>query len=870
MAYVDSSGKTHVSLSEAASGYAAKHTASRNASGQIVGNSTGSRYAREQEAKRDAASERANKIDAARKQTTGFFSRDNAGNVAIAQTGERARQTQSIANQVKKFGNTKVNKQSLASYAKNLYGAGKSIATGRELTNKQKEAVERFSTTKEFRYSNIAKEIDRSGKDISTWLKKKTHAVEATKATENIPIVGSVVKGLYDVTDIGNMAGQVAYGAERYIQTPRIILPSVPVGAGMVVQSVENDPVRFVSSLVAMEGLGRVAKAGVRSSPVKVKSVKLQEVTPGEAAAVKDIKLGYSLNVKEKPLISYSKETGKLKRGAVGASKEAIEGKQIQAFTKSNTKAFEETLKQIDPTEQTYFKSGKTIAETAYKQRKAITKPNSLDILSEHVPQSMRGVVKDTITGYSGLLKTRDIQVYGSVPQKLQMSGFFTRSPKDIELSVSSVNKFVSNFRKNANKSGYKEGIDYRITGDANAPKIEFKMDGAWEKGVEVFSKNKQSKASVENDVGVGYRSESGIAYGFKGKKSIKADKVKMMKLQEQAARKFAGGTTLKDGKIELMHGGRVKDVRDLIEIGAAYEVTKGLGIAKEIVTYAKIGAQKNPAILESPIVKYIVENGKLPGKAEILKMTESVESAKMNTAIRGAETVKDLELIFSSDSVNISKAISKGVVDRSKTVYIPASKDVIISDVSKMASSKAVEGSSKGTFSKSTYSKIASKFIEASVSLEIASKQTLSKSTSKTKSSKTTRSKTTPSKTGSRGTRSKGTGSKSTTSKDITSKSTSSKQTKRVRPPRSTASKTSTSEGDKPIIRPDERNPVIKTSKKRKDEEVLENERDLYRMKRTIHNVLGNMDSFFGGSTTTKRKTATKKRTTKRKSKTK
>ena len=50
-------------------------------------------------------------------------------------------------------------------------------------------------------------------------------------------------------------------------------------------------------------------------------------------------------------------------------------------------------------------------------------------------------------------------------------------------------------------------------------------------------------------------------------------------------------------------------------------------------------------------------------------------------------------------------------------------------------------------------------------------------------------------------------------------------------------------------------RNPVIKTSKKRKDEEVLENERDLYRMKRTIHNVLGNMDSFFGGSTTTKRK---------------
>jgi len=272
MAYVDSSGKTHVSVSEAASGYAAKHTASRNASGQIVGDSTGSRYVREQETKRNAAVEQASKLEAAKKQTTNFFSRDRAGNVTIAQTGERVRQTQSIVNQVKKFGNTNANKQSLVSYAKNLYGAGKSIAAGKELTDKQRAAVDRFSTNKEFRHSNIAKEIDRSGKGLSTWLKKKTYAVEATKATENIPVVGSVVQGLYSVTDVGNAAGEVAYGIERWTQKNEnapggsSFLPSIPVGAGIVVQSFEDDPIRFATELVVMDGVGKVAgKAKVKT-----------------------------------------------------------------------------------------------------------------------------------------------------------------------------------------------------------------------------------------------------------------------------------------------------------------------------------------------------------------------------------------------------------------------------------------------------------------------------------------------------------------------------------------------------------------------------------------------------------------------------
>lgn len=57
MAYVDSSGKTHVSLSEASRGHAAQTTASRNTAGQVVGSSSGSNYVREQEAARAAEQE---------------------------------------------------------------------------------------------------------------------------------------------------------------------------------------------------------------------------------------------------------------------------------------------------------------------------------------------------------------------------------------------------------------------------------------------------------------------------------------------------------------------------------------------------------------------------------------------------------------------------------------------------------------------------------------------------------------------------------------------------------------------------------------------------------------------------------------------
>jgi hypothetical protein len=289
MAYVDRRGKTHVSVSDAASGYAAKHTASRNAIGKIVGGSSGSNYAREQEAKRNTAVGQASKLEAAKRQTTNFFSRDHVGNVTIASTGERV-QSPSIVEQVKKFGNNKANKQSLASYAKNLYGAGKSIAAGQELTGKQKEAVERFSTSKEFKHSNMAKEIQRRGTDLSTLLKVKAASVGWRPDTgEGVPVIGSVVQGLYSVTDIGNAAGQVTHGVERWTQKNEnapggsSFLPSIPVGAGIVVQSIEDDPIRFATELLVMDRVGKIpGKMKVKTADTYAKA------KPGISKMMKD------------------------------------------------------------------------------------------------------------------------------------------------------------------------------------------------------------------------------------------------------------------------------------------------------------------------------------------------------------------------------------------------------------------------------------------------------------------------------------------------------------------------------------------------------------------------------------------------------
>lgn len=657
------------------------------------------------------------------------------------------------------------------------------------------------------------------------------------QAVEGIPA------GLLSAADYGiQTRGKSVIPQAKHFVQGTVEFPFVVLGASNRVRKPgglrDFEALQTLSNAAAMLLIGKYGGKALKNakSPVGIKSTKLQEVSAGEAAAVRDIKTGYALTVRGNPVISYSKSTGKIQRGAAGVPIKTLEGKQVQAFNKADTRAFEATLKQLDKTEQAYYKSGKKIADVAYKQKKPVTKPTQFEILSEHIPANMKPIVKDTITKYGGLLKRRDIQVYGSVPQKLQMEGFFTRSPKDIEISVSNPRAFVKQFRARANKAGFKENIDYKITGNEGSPKVEFKMAGKWEKGIEVFPSSKKG-ISEAYDLEAGYRLQDGIAYGFKGKKSLHVGGklgiggTKVMKLQEQAARKFAGGNVLKDGKFGPMHPGRVKDVRDLIEMGTAYEVKMKVGISKEIIQYSKIAAKKHPEILESPIINHIVKNGKIPTEAQIKLMTSKAETA--TGAIKK-------ELIFESRSRSIG--FSKRSLNSLSTLSAiskTSKASVVGSSVSKVMSRSA---SKTSTASRST-SRTASK---------------PSKSVSKVSKPLTSRSKpTSPSRTTSKPSVSK---SKPSVSK-ITSVSRSSVSS-------SKHSSRATGSGSR-VTPPRKTTPIITgRRKKQKKTEAETQVRKYKRAYRVRKNVLGDMESFFGGSTTKKKttkKTPTKKRTTNR-----
>ena len=396
--------------------------------------------------------------------------------------------------------------------------------------------------------------------------------------------------------------------------------------------------VNFAASL-AVGGFGYSKGAKTVKDPISIlpnaRTTKLQAVSSGHDTAVMDIRAGETFSLRGKPILSRTRE-GKFVRGAPALDSTLTKNKVIQSFDKSDTATFRKTLeKQASKEDVLIFDSGKKIASVAYNLRKPVTGPKKFEILSENIPSNMKPVVKDTI------VSSKNIEVYGSVAQKLQMEGFFSRVPQDIEVSTKDVNKFVSTFKTKAAKSGYKEGTDYRIRrADADSPKIEFKINGKWEKGIEVFA-SKNSKASVIQ----GYRSEDRIAFGFNSLKPLKVDSAKLMKLQEQAARKHAGATTLQDGTLKPVHPGRSKDIRDLIEIGVANEVTFKTGIAKEIIQYAKLQAAKGFDVGKSPVATHLVKHERMPTMPEFKVLTSgSLKDSEISLlARRVASPVKML-----------------------------------------------------------------------------------------------------------------------------------------------------------------------------------------------------------------------------------
>jgi hypothetical protein len=208
----------------------------------------------------------------------------------------------------------------------------------------------------------------------------------------------------------------------------------------------------------------------------------------------------------------------------------------------------------------------------------------------------MRSTLTEAIKSYgkgSGIKNTvsrlrggadYSIQVAGSNAQKLQMGDYLTRNPGDLEIYTDNPVKFTDKFISVAKKNGLAEGKDFKIENKGtNEPKISFKANEKWEKGVEIFNHNSKAISSLDTpDIQAeyknGWKRQEGIAYNFKELKSIKIDNIKLQKIQEQSARKYAGATYVKGGNaVEVAHPGRVKDVRDLIEIGTAYKVSKNV-----------------------------------------------------------------------------------------------------------------------------------------------------------------------------------------------------------------------------------------------------------------------------------------------------
>lgn len=419
-------------------------------------------------------------------------------------------------------------------------------------------------------------------------------------------IVPSVIKS--GASAVG-MASRVPAGAEIASQAPSSIVNAAAVAAlgtiDYTVDTAKNDPVQLVSDIGVFSAMGAgVNKVTPKITPkIKPSQVLVQEGMHSNVP----LEFGNTLTIGEKPIVSYVKGQG-FEKGAGSAPIELInqfKDSTITAYDKVETSSFIKTVNKVNPEEGKFFESGFELAKDIHKQNKPIVEPNKFEVMSEHIPESSRPLVTDAIKSYKG-----EVDVYGSVTQKLQMGESFTRKPKDIEVMVDNPQNFIKHLEN------YVDTSQIKIKNPNGAdPKIMFKhSNGEFQKGIEIFSKE------IKHETVDGYAPKNDIAYGFNSKQHIKVENVDVMHLAEQGGRKLEGGHILKDGKIQPKHEGRVKDLQDLTEIGAGY-ASKGKISDAKVYDYAVQAAERYPEIKKSPVVEYVLENKKAPKFEEYSKL---------------------------------------------------------------------------------------------------------------------------------------------------------------------------------------------------------------------------------------------------------
>jgi hypothetical protein len=479
-------------------------------------------------------------------------------------------------------------------------------------------------------------------------------------------------------------------------------------------------------------------------------NIELARVTGGETTNINPIKIGTGFGFSEKqPIISYS--NGKLVRGMPDIdtkimnlkSTDPITGKSvdatIQAFDKGgnkwNTTAFMKAVESTGKENVDHVTALKELADSGYSQKNPIVKPESFDLYSEHIPASAKDATR------SAIVRTKGLDVYGSNTMKAQMGDYLTRGVKDLEIHSKSPSKIVAALKTSYNKAGLKEGKDFKIEKSDNAPKVYFKMEGKWVKGIEIFG---DKKTVVE-----GYgKTADGIAFGYESLpslkvKDIKLEKytskteggnypvtladvknVKIMKLQESAGRKFAGSVSIKGGDVRPYHEGRIKDVAASIELSVGNHNTfspKNTGEVSKILTSVKTSVSKYPELIDpksdvySPIIASIYEKGVIPSSVKGLSVSKNSALSSLVSKVDDLKTKassvaeskqrensplndraklsgSEKELIYKTDD-GVSLSIAK-IKNAASKIYVPSTSQGSSSSVSK----KDVANTSKGT----------------------------------------------------------------------------------------------------------------------------------------------------------------------------
>lgn len=423
-------------------------------------------------------------------------------------------------------------------------------------------------------------------------------------------------------------------------------------GKGAVKAALEMEKELVAGAKGYERGKLAVEKRSVFLTIPTSKTITLQEIPQGASATVRDIEVGKTLAVGSRPVISYTKKGG-LTLGIPEVDTSLIAGARVHPYSKLDTRVLDAHIKKnFSPEDQTYWFGGREIATKTFNLKKPIETPESFEIYSKQISSEMKPTVKDTITEYSKNGDT-EIQVYGSNALRMQMGRYLSGTPKDLEVHVDSVAKFTEVLRKKAAKNGFVEGKDFQITvegkpvqtiQDGSHPKVEFLINGEYQKGIEVFDKQSTPVESL-----TGYKPEENLPFGFKQKKSMVVEDVPIMQMQEQTVRNYRGGTTLKDGVIEPEHEGRIKDIRRLIEIGVGSENTFGLGTKQTLVDYTKTTTAKYPTVADSPVAEFIGSKSRVPTKSEAYVLnSNALQETKKNVILKALERKASNELVRS------------------------------------------------------------------------------------------------------------------------------------------------------------------------------------------------------------------------------